>query len=374
MAKQIINLGTPPEGEDGDTNYVAWQKANGNFTELYDSVSDLSASVSGQASFKNKLINGNFNVWQRGTSFAAATGTRYTADRWVSVGVGSTSALSQQAFALGQGVVPWEPSYFLRTVVASSAGASNLAALQQNIEGVRNCAGRTMTLSFWAKADAAKNIAVELSQVFGTGGSPSSQVINIGTTTVALTAGWVKKTITFTIPAIAGKTLGTNNNDYTQLTFWFDAGTTYAGRSNGLGQQSGTFDIAQVQLELGTAATAFELVPPAIELTQCQRYCFAATLPAGGAFAAGTQYSTTGALAQFNTPVQMRAFPTLTITGQGIGWVGNGTPNSGNPTIAGSWNGQFVLLFTISGATTGQSGFAAGKSGGTTLMILDAEL
>src|SRR5213595_337800 len=129
--------------------------------------------VGGQlAPFRNKLINGNFDVWQRGTSLSAGTGQRFLADRFNTYSVGSTVAPSQQAFALGQTAVPGEPTYFHRAVVASSAGAGNQALFAQNIEGVRTLAGQNAVLSFWAKVDATKNIAVEFVQNFGTGGSP----------------------------------------------------------------------------------------------------------------------------------------------------------------------------------------------------------
>jgi hypothetical protein len=39
------------------------------------------------------------------------------------------------------------------------------------------------------------------------------------------------------------------------LFFYFDAGSNYASRSANLGQQSGTFDIAQVKIEDGSVAT-----------------------------------------------------------------------------------------------------------------------
>jgi hypothetical protein len=48
-----------------------------------------------------------------------------------------------------------------------------------NIEDVRTFAGQQVTISFWAKADATKNIAVELVQGFGSGGSPSTEVLQL---------------------------------------------------------------------------------------------------------------------------------------------------------------------------------------------------
>lgn len=66
--------------------------------------------------------------------------------------------------------------------------------------------------------------------------------------------------------------LGTNNDHFLSVVFWFDAGVTFGARSNYLGQQSGTFDIAQVQLEQGPSVTRFERRPIQQELALCQRY------------------------------------------------------------------------------------------------------
>jgi hypothetical protein len=224
------------------------------------------------SSFKNKLINGNFDFWQRGITSAAAAVTRYLADRWKVECAATTAAISQQAFALGQTAVPGEPSFFHRTVVASVAGASNFCIFDQSIESVRTFAGQTATLSFYAKADATKNMAVEFSQVFGSGGSPSAQITGIGVTTIALTSAWQKFTVTVAIPSIAGKTVGTNGDDRLIVAFWYDAGTSFNARTNSLGQQSGTFDIAQLQMEPGMVATPFEVRPLQVELVMCQRY------------------------------------------------------------------------------------------------------
>ena len=107
--------------------------------------------------------------------------------------------------------------------------------------------------------------------MFGTGGSPSSVVY--GTTQiVALTSTWQKKSITVTIPSIVGKTLGTDgeHTSFTALQFYFDQGSATTGSV--LGNQSGTFDIAQFQLEEGSVATPFEQRPYGLELSLCQRY------------------------------------------------------------------------------------------------------
>ena len=221
------------------------------------------------AGMRNRIINGNFDIWQRGTSFTA---NEYGADRWIHGRVGTTHTATRQAFTLGQTDVPGEPEYFCRTVVSSVAGAGNYALLQQRIEDVRTFAGQQVTVSFWAKADASKPIAVELQQRFGTGGSPSAQVTAIGVTKTTLSTSWQKITVTATVPSISGKTIGTNGDDYLALDIWFEAGSNWNARTDSLGQQSGTFDIAQVQIEPGPVATPFERRPIGTELALCQRY------------------------------------------------------------------------------------------------------
>ena len=234
-------------------------------------LNDLTQS-SGALMFRNKIINGNFDIWQRGTSLtAASTSQVYLADRWFSGSATSTIAPSQVAFSFGQTAVPGEPIYFHRSVVASGNTSASYAILVQRLEGVRTFAGKNVTVSFWAKADTNKNIAVSFDQFFGTGGS--SEVNNTGQK-FAITSSWQKITTTFTIPSIVSKTIGTSG-DFLQILFWLDAGSSFSApvnRTNNLGNQSGTFDIAQVQVEEGSVATPFEQRPIGMELSLCQRY------------------------------------------------------------------------------------------------------
>jgi hypothetical protein len=253
------------------------------------------------AGFRNAIINGNFDIWQRGTSFTAS---EYGADRWVHARTGTTHTVTRQAFTLGQTAVPGEPEYFCRTVVSSVAGAANYDILAQRIEDVRTFAGQQITISFWAKADATKNIAINMVQNFGTGGSPSANV-GISGTKVSIGTTFQKVTVTATLPSISGKTLGTDNNHFLYLNIWFDAGSIFNGDTDSLGQQSGTFDIAQVQIEPGPVATPFEQRPIGTELSLCQRYYLEA--------AAHAQGPVPGAMTTpIYFPVSMRATPTRT--------------------------------------------------------------
>jgi hypothetical protein len=220
--------------------------------------------------FRNFIINGNFDIWQRATS--QTTSGYGSDDRWVNENVGSAKTASRQTFTVGQTDVPNSPTFFSRTVVTSVAGASNYTVKYQKIENVATLAGQVGVMSFWAKADAAKKMAVEFSQFFGTGGSPSSSVVSFLVWTVNLTTSWQKFTIPVIPPSISGKTLGTNNNSCLQVAFFFEAGSNFNGNTNSLGQQSGTFDIAQVQLEPGSVATPFERRPISLEQQLCQRY------------------------------------------------------------------------------------------------------
>jgi hypothetical protein len=226
------------------------------------------------AGFRNAIINGNFDFWQRGTSVTGIANDQYLADRWAHLRVGTTANVSRQAFTVGQTDVPGEPVYFHRTVVSSVAAAGNALNFNQKIESVRTFAGQTVTCSFWAKADASKNIAFNLTQVFGSGGSPSAAVVS-GVTTIALTTAWQKFAVTVSVPSISEKTVGSANDDALWVRFWLDAGSNFNSQTNSLGQQSGTFDIAQVQLEAGSVATPFERRPIGTELALCQRYAYA---------------------------------------------------------------------------------------------------
>lgn len=256
--------------------------------------------------FRNKLINGGFDIWQRGIS---QTSDGYGSDdRWFNGNSGTTKTASRQTFTVGQTDVPGNPKYFSRTVVTSVAGASNYCFKRQGVEGVATLSGQTATLSFWAKADASKNMAIEFRQSFGTGGSPSADVTTVAT--VSLTASWARYSVTVNIPSISGKILGTDNNDNLQIWLWFDAGSSFNSRTNSLGQQSGTFDIANVQLEAGAQATPFEQRPIGTELNLCQRYCF--VMKSDTVFAPQAMgFASSAAVANlfFQMPVPMRKPP-----------------------------------------------------------------
>lgn len=320
------------------------------------------------APFRNKLINGNFDIWQRGTSLAAGTGSPILADRWNNASGGTTMAPSRQAFSLGQTDVPGEPAYFHRVVVASAAGAGNYAQLVYRLEGVRSLAGQQATISFYAKADSTKTIAVSANQSFGTGGSPSSAVVGIKPTQnqFTLTTNWQKFKGVFTFPSIAGKTLGNNGDDLVQLNFWFDAGSNYNSDTGSLGQQSGTFDIARVQLEAGGVATDFEARPIGLELTLCQRY-FWSSYP--DSYYPGQANATAGVIAgrqptygsdnytmfgRVSFPVRMRAIPTTTIYHPKNGTSGQASlTNDAVLAAAANWAGPTGCSLQISNNTVG---------------------
>jgi hypothetical protein len=99
-----------------------------------------------------------------------------------------------------------------------------------------------------------------------------AQVRAIGTTKVSIGTSWQKVTVTATVPSISGKTLGTNGNSYLALISGSTLAPTWNTSTDSLGQQSGTFDIAQVQIEPGPVATPFEQRPIGTELALCQRY------------------------------------------------------------------------------------------------------
>jgi len=228
-------------------------------------------------SFRNQIINGRFDVWQRGTSFNNFT--LYNADRWHTAGEEQggtfTANVNQQTFALGQTDVPGNPNRYVTIQSFITGGGPNASSIFiQRIEGVRTFNGSQATVSFWAKGDTAGTVAVQLRQAFGTGGSPSGPVEIPGQEIVLLNGVWQYYTLTFSIPSIAGKTLGTNNNDSLRLrifTFSNAGSSALIGLPNPV-NFTGTMSLANVQIEEGATATAFEIRELETEVALCQRY------------------------------------------------------------------------------------------------------
>jgi hypothetical protein len=223
----------------------------------------------------NRIINGDFTYWQRATSFA---GDGYgAADRWRNSASGGTVTQSRQAFSPGDTLGATQPKHYLRQSVSGQSATTNLAITEQRIEGVQSYAGQTITILGWVRRwSGTGNMVVEAEQNFGTGGSPSSPVIAISPTTVTLTGSFAPFAVVLNIPSIAGKTIGSNDNDYLRILHWTSAGSSFAARTNSLGTQTIEVDFANVHIRVGawTVAAINDYRPrdPGTELFLCQRY------------------------------------------------------------------------------------------------------
>jgi len=242
---------------------------------------------------KNAVINGGFDNWQRASSFTNLHG--YTADRWLATGA---TAVANQVISR-QTLTPGDLSgtglkHFLRHAVSGLNGATQIS-LQHRIENVETFSGQTVTLSFYAKADSARNITAVLSQHFGSGGSADAGGLqNI----ISLDTAWARYSITGNLQSITGKTVGASSFVYLAIVMPL---STF------------TIDITGVQIESGPVATPFSRAGGTIqgELAACQRYYYRTT--STGAFAGiggnGFTYSTTEANIQVQLPVPMRTYP-----------------------------------------------------------------
>lgn len=224
---------------------------------------------------RNKVINADFGINQRG--FTSTTTAVYCFDRWATQMIDGTVTISAQTFALGEApLTSYEAKNYVRCVTSGQTLTTARANIAQRIESVRTLAGQTVVVSFWAKtATGTPEIGMQLQQVFGTGGSPSASVSS--SSKVTISTSWARYSVTLSLPSISGKTLGTDNNDYLNLQFWFSAGSTLSASSGGIGVQNNTFDIWGVQAEVastGSTASPFQTASGSIagELALCQRY------------------------------------------------------------------------------------------------------
>ena len=241
---------------------------------------------------RNRIINGDMRIAQRGTS--AASNNSYALDRWVSLYAGAQNSWQQTAGAIsGYSNLS---NLFQLNGVAGNTGVG----VYQRIESAnsRDLAGKNAILSYWLYQSTGASMSVFNAATYATATDNfgSQTTISNSSTTVVPNATWTKIVSTFAIPAaaITGLQLFLLNNQPALVAGQF-------------------LQIADVQFEEGSVATTFECRPYTIELALCQRYYEVGNLQiqtysnnAANALSQWQQFSTT-----------KRSAPTITYSSTG---------------------------------------------------------
>ena len=317
---------------------------------------------------KNAIINGGFDVWQRGTSISiGAASDGYTSDRWrLFTQTGQASTVSRQATSDTTNLPNIQ--YCARVQRNSGQTGTGQMSFIQGLETVNSIpfAGKIATLSFYARAGAnfsPTSSTFNFMIYTGTGTDQFPTSYTGGATafvsTVNLTTTWTRYTVSGTIPTTA--------TEIGVYAYWSATGT--AGTNDYV-------EITGVQLELGSSATPFSRAGGTIqgELAACQRYYFRTQTgtnePYMGVTVAGSATTTYANVIMKQT---MRTTPT-SIDFSSIKW--QSINNSGNITaasISGATPENVLLVCTTTGATAGVMNYLMGQSN-TGYVAFNAEL
>lgn len=197
----------------------------------------------------NLLINGDFQVWQRGTNFAynGSVPTQcniYTADRWRVV-----QSSPDATFTIGKGNSS-NGSYF--SIVNMNKPSNMLLTLHQKLEPYHLQSG-IYTLSYECCHTSTISTRARIYS-FGR----QSDVLTSNVHKYDGSGNWQKYTHTFQL---------TNEDISNTLEISFDLGINEV-------HTNGSFFIRNVKLELGTVATPFTPRPYSEELAMCKRYLY----------------------------------------------------------------------------------------------------
>jgi hypothetical protein len=252
-----------------------------------------------QSAGRNLVINGAFDIWQRGTSFTADD--VFTADRWRKYRGATGATFTQQALS------GLNNPYYLRA--QRDSGNTSTATIYAVYNSDSNIAsqlrGLTATISFYARKGtnySATSNGLVVNVISGTG-TDQGWLAYTGSTyqlnqTATLTSSWTK--YTYTTSAFQA-----NAN---QFKIQFELAPT------GTAGAADYVDISDVQLEMGSNATTFTRAGGTIqgELAACQRYYYKdtkAVLRTDQVIASSIVYGV------YYLPQEMRTTPTLTQTG-----------------------------------------------------------
>ena len=243
---------------------------------------NVSGTVVMASSFKrNRIINGNMVVWQRGVSVVPVTGTQnFVMDRWY-VNVTQNSSMTVNGPA-GTGGFTTSMQLFTNPITVS---ASDYFNINQKIEGLNvadlqwgTSAAKSITISFWFYSSIAgtfsgsiQNSAADRSYVFSFS-VPSVNTWTYSTITLPgdTTGTWLK---TNGVGMVLSISVGTGSNYLNTAGAWY-AGNYLAatGSTNLSSSGNSVFKLTGVQLEQGSVATPYEFQTYSDQLAQCQRY------------------------------------------------------------------------------------------------------
>ena len=240
------------------------------------------AGAGGGVNTTNVITNGNFDIWQRGTSFQFQSfGMTRSADMW-----SLDYELNGNWLVTGETDVPDKVSlYSLKVQTTNSEvtlSSHEYLGLRQNIEGsfFQAVRDKPMTLSFWVKSYQTGTFCVTLV-------SSDMDERFVAEYTINSSETWEKKTIQ--ISAIPGGTWRTGTDIAGSILFWLMAGSNHhsttgwdtgakkatSNQTNLMSSTNNYWQIAQVQLEPGSSATDFKVMSPTEVLASCQRYLVA---------------------------------------------------------------------------------------------------
>jgi hypothetical protein len=308
----------------------------------------------------NAIINGGFDIWQRGTSQSLNNGAyQYLADRfYASINLNCTNTLSQSTDT------PSGFNYSLKwqraAGVTTTASVFIYSALE-NFDSTR-FAGQSFTLSFYAKKGAnysGSSTSVFLYSGTGTnqGGDPGTWTGSASTSAAfTTTTSWQRFTLT-----------GTLASTIKQLAIHI------TGNTSGTAGADDSLFFTGFQLELGSVATSFKRAGGTIqgELAACQRYLPAIAATNGELFA-GQAYASTTAIVPFIFPVTPRVPPTgITVNSAGNFRLRNNIASKLTVTFmnfsTASNNSCTLDIGVASGLAAGNASLLFNETGGTIL-------
>ena len=325
-----------------------------------------------QAAGKNAVLNGDFGIWQRGTTSASiTTAATYSADRWSSVS-GASTAMVVSRQATGDTTNLPNIQYCARVQKTAGQTGTNVLYFAQSIESINSIpfAGKTVTLSFYARKGANYSSATSIVSAYVQTGTGTDQNILSGGLTGAVNAIAQDSTLTTTWQRFTYT--GTIGTTATQIGMFF----SYA--PVGTAGAADYFEVTGVQLELGAAPTTFTRAGGTLqgELAACQRYY----QRSGGnsvyvELGTGYAFGVTGAYHFVYLPVSLRVSPT-SIDYSTLAWQNAaGTLQAATITAGNSSNQVMqVVISGLTSQTTGQPGHLITNNSTSGYLGFNAEL